>query len=980
MANAIRYSTTGDTQSLKKGNFFFGVGDVGKGPSSATTYYNGSTPVASGYTIYSFDASQTSRISYASPTTDSEFISITNAKSGQNFTGVTQCLDWYATQSNYVCVNKDYEGIISNGLVFNVDAGYTPSYPRINNFLGDLGGNISYNVKNISRPLTNWDVKRSDISLISNNTILPPFSGAQVWSSTINTSTYANTLHRVWNDGSTNGVIGTLGQGFYRYYMWVRGKSTNSSGATISIDISDGSSPGSTGNILIGTNEQWQLLSCWDNGGSGYSVSKFFDYFLTGVNGDTYYVSSIAIVRSDVSNAADLKPLFTFPGYLNYSATTTSELDGFLTNGTTYNSNYGGAMFFDGVDDNINCSTLLQQFFTGRTPYSVEVWSKWNPQSGYRMVASNEESIGVGRDGVCLTLFSANTTNALVYHERFGSNNQVAPSLSVPLAFVSNSPFHTVATYDGTSVKVYVNGSGSTESMSTANITNTTTSFRLGSRGGLGNYFSGNIYNARIYSRSLSATEVLQNYQAQFPRFLGKNIVMNGLVNYLDAGYNSSYPGSGTTWNNISGVSGGTGTLTNGVAYSGSNGGYFDFDGTNDFVDIPYNSYWDNNVFGNATNFTISCWAKCDSFFDWSCLIQKAPTASGFYASSEGASLWVNSSGFQAVFGNGAVGSNPSGYGTLVSFTTTNTNGWFHLLFTGDGTTGRLYVNGSLFSQSSLSRTATVTTSLNGPKLGVRSGPTYYNGKIANTLLYTRPLSATEVLQNYQAQLPTIVGENFITNGLVLYLDAGYGTSYPTTGTTWNNVSGVSGGTGTLTNGPTYSSANGGSILFDGVNDYGRVTNVGLTGNITISFTFWGKVLTNPSADGGMVLYGTQGTSNQVAGIYYRNSDSYVRFTAWGSTGVDYATGFLKDFNIWHYWSLVYNGSTVLIYRDGVPDPNGAQTRSLNFTTSVFEFGGATNNNSYLNQNISNTSIYNRILSANEILQNFNAQKSRFGL
>lgn len=128
MPNSIKYSTTGDTQSLKKGNFFFGVGDVGKGPSSATTYYNGSTPVASGYTIYSFDASQTSRISYASPTTDSEFISITNAKSGQNFTGVTQCLNWYATQTDHVSVNKDYEPIVSNGLVLNVDASYTPSY------------------------------------------------------------------------------------------------------------------------------------------------------------------------------------------------------------------------------------------------------------------------------------------------------------------------------------------------------------------------------------------------------------------------------------------------------------------------------------------------------------------------------------------------------------------------------------------------------------------------------------------------------------------------------------------------------------------------------------------------------------------------------------------------------------------------------------------------------------------------------------
>ena len=129
MANAIRFSTvSGDTQSLKKGYFYFGVGDVGKGPSSATTFYNGVTPVASGYTIYSYDVTQTSRISYVAPTNDSQFISITNAKSGQNFTGVTQCLNWYATQTDHVAINKDYENIVTSGLTLCVDASYAPSY------------------------------------------------------------------------------------------------------------------------------------------------------------------------------------------------------------------------------------------------------------------------------------------------------------------------------------------------------------------------------------------------------------------------------------------------------------------------------------------------------------------------------------------------------------------------------------------------------------------------------------------------------------------------------------------------------------------------------------------------------------------------------------------------------------------------------------------------------------------------------------
>ena len=128
MPNAIKYSTTGDTLSLKKGNIFFGVGDVGKGPSSATTYYNGVTPSASGYTIYSYNASQTSKLSFHTAVDDAALRDYTNRVSGESFASAAQCLNWYATQTNYVCVNRDYESIITNGLVLNLDAGFTPSY------------------------------------------------------------------------------------------------------------------------------------------------------------------------------------------------------------------------------------------------------------------------------------------------------------------------------------------------------------------------------------------------------------------------------------------------------------------------------------------------------------------------------------------------------------------------------------------------------------------------------------------------------------------------------------------------------------------------------------------------------------------------------------------------------------------------------------------------------------------------------------
>jgi hypothetical protein len=75
---------------------------------------------------------------------DSALITYTNGVSGQNFTTGTQCLNWYATQSNYVCVNRDYEGIVTNGLVLNLDAGFTPSYSTS----GTTWYDLSYNGNN----------------------------------------------------------------------------------------------------------------------------------------------------------------------------------------------------------------------------------------------------------------------------------------------------------------------------------------------------------------------------------------------------------------------------------------------------------------------------------------------------------------------------------------------------------------------------------------------------------------------------------------------------------------------------------------------------------------------------------------------------------------------------------------------------------------------------------------------------------------
>jgi hypothetical protein len=231
--------------------------------------------------------------------------------------------------------------------------------------------------------------------------------------------------------------------------------------------------------------------------------------------------------------------------------------------------------------------------------------------------------------------------------------------------------------------------------------------------------------------------------------YIGGDIVRNGLVLHLDAGSERSYPKSGTLWKDLSG-NGNNGTLTNGPTFNSGNGGSIVFDGVNDFVQIPYNSYWDSNVFGTATNFTISCWAKINLFMNWDTLISKADfgTLGGWYSANEGAAIWTNATGFQAVFSSG-VASNPAGSNIIISYSASNTQKWYHCCFTGDGTTLRFYIDGIQVGTGLVSsRSLSVTTSLVGPTMGRRD---YLNGQMSMVMLYNRALSPIEIEKNFNA-------------------------------------------------------------------------------------------------------------------------------------------------------------------------------------------------------------------------------------
>jgi hypothetical protein len=138
MPNSIKYNVSAETLALKKGNFWIGTGDVGKGPTNVTGYYNGITPPSNGYTIYLNKSSNGPSI--YTPNNDVELINLTNKIAGASYTTVAQCLTYYMEQTDKMVLNLDYPPIVTNGLVLNLDAGFTPSYPRTGTVWSNLSG------------------------------------------------------------------------------------------------------------------------------------------------------------------------------------------------------------------------------------------------------------------------------------------------------------------------------------------------------------------------------------------------------------------------------------------------------------------------------------------------------------------------------------------------------------------------------------------------------------------------------------------------------------------------------------------------------------------------------------------------------------------------------------------------------------------------------------------------------------------------
>jgi hypothetical protein len=211
-----------------------------------------------------------------------------------------------------------------------------------------------------------------------------------------------------------------------------------------------------------------------------------------------------------------------------------------------------------------------------------------------------------------------------------------------------------------------------------------------------------------------------------------------------------------------------------------------------------------------------------------------------------------------------------------------------------------------------------------------------------------------------------------VTSGLVLALDAGRTLSYVGSGTTWTDLSG-NGNTGTLTNGPTYNSANFGSIVFDGVDDY---IISGLNLNLLPQVTFSGWIYTTRASGN----CGIMGNDNGTYGRVIRCSGS--KFNILNTTGVAGDSTSNIPLNQWFNIVVSWSTSSVNFYLNSTAEQTIFSGESATYNDATSTYFGSTGGGAAqaLLGNIAQVSVYNRALTATEVSQNFNVLRSRYGI
>jgi len=606
-------------------------------------------------------------------------------------------------------------------------------------------------------------------------------------------------------------------------------------------------------------------------------------------------------------------------------------MDGAWTDASGNNNNgtaYNGATFstdtrvgsqsgsFDGTNDYVslaNVSSLRPAYF------SIEAWIKASSSiSSSGAILSSWESQYAG-----FIYYISNEGNIVLDIADYSGHRNHATTTTG--GYNDNTWHHVVGTYDGSYMRVYVDGAEKGNLAWTYSPGYTSSNIvMIGVRSLTSTkdlYFKGLIDEVAIYNRALTSEEINKSYNAGLVRVARWR--MNG--DWLDNTGNNHY---GTAQN---------GAAFNNDAREGTQAGYFD--GVDDLVT------------GNASGFpagsmprALSAWVKITNASQERSIIAYGDASGTSYQ------LLLDADDKAAA----RIGAeNISGTGSL------RDNKWHHLVALyegGETNTLKLYVDGLLENTGivTLASTSAITFSIGASLTGGSS----FNGLIDDIAVYNRAISANEVMKLYSDGLGRV--------GL-WHMDGDR-----------NDASGNN-NNGTAYNGATFSTdarVGSQSGSFDGTNDYISLANVSSLRPAFFSVEAWIKA--TPFRTTGHSIFSSW--DPQYAGfIFAITTEGEIKLDIAdfaGHRNIAITTESYDD-NTWHHVAGTYDGSCIRVYVDGVEKGNLAWTYSPGYSTSNKASIGArslsSTSDTYFNGLIDEVAMYNRALTADEIMGHYTA-------
>ena len=617
-----------------------------------------------------------------------------------------------------------------------------------------------------------------------------------------------------------------------------------------------------------------------------------------------------------------------------------------LINGPTFSSN--GYLNFDGINDYLFTNTSLNSKLSPVNTSTVISFFVWVYPTDNGVIVNEQ-----GSSTLDFNWFDSQleiVSGSLKFRVWPGS----ALTSTIPISFYKW--YYLGLTYDGTTMKGWVNG----QFAGSYNISRQTP-YNNGSAGSTNLFYAlassagtnlGDGTNSKlklgafhVYNTALSQQQVLNNYNSQKSNY----IYTENMLIWIDANDPQSFSGG-----NIFDISGNyfTHSLANGATSSVVNG-IKCFDCTTDSKSIE--------VIGTGptlptTGYTYVIWAKVisnDTSFR-TLIYTKSPRYTPITIPNLTNTLGYWDNAFRS-----------SGY-DISSFV----NNWAQYAVVGDNSSQTFYINGSQVGSS----------------ISYGSGGNLHDGignnllqnqpfgHIGNMILYNTKLTQDQIKQNYDA-LKHVYNPTIVTSGLLLQLDANNSLSYKGSGNTWYDISG-NGNNMTLINTPTYVSSAISYFDFNGTNQYATGSGVTVPNSAyTKSVWFWVDVYTDNNivsgynGTGGHFLY-MSGTNKVIVGHHNQG----VIFSTYRSTAS-------ISLNTWYNVTVTFNTTNGFkIYINGQLDSSYNMTLAHlgSGTTNLGAYSNEGGN--YLNGRISKVYTYGRVLTANEVLQNFNADRPLFEL